>query len=241
MALPLAGTFDYVGTLPPFGTPPWTMDLQTAADRRDPSHPSLFGPRARLVVEEAGLTPNAGYHRGVWRPEVLRLRFKLTTGGAYVPVGGATFHVDRGLAKAFRPGDLLHLSRTSCGGLGLSVLRSDRLIVAVGAIRAVPLGRDVSARFPNDLVSEVEAAFHRSDPTFELPEYPVEIVIDGQRAVIPGSKAHFTDWEVTVFCGVQAGIPGTDESVVICRRGACSSLAAKASAQLMADGISLET
>ena len=240
MAIPLAGTFDYVASVHLLGDPPWTLELQTAADRRDPSQPSLLGAKARLVVEEAGLTPNAGFYRGAWRPEVLRLRFSLSAEGASVRIGGAAFYVDRSIARAFSPGDLLHLSRTSCGGLGLSVLRSGFLVVAVGAVTAVPLGRGMSARIPVDVLSEAAAVFKRRDPTFELPQYPVEIVIDGRRRLLPGGEADFPDWEVTVFRGFWLGVPGTDESVAICRRGLCSATGANASAQLMADGLSLE-
>ena len=49
-----------------------------------------------------------------------------------------SFCIDRSLLNAFCPGDTLHLVRTGCGGLGLSLIREGRLIVAIGAVNAVP-------------------------------------------------------------------------------------------------------
>lgn len=49
------------------------------------------------------------------------------------PVGDVVFRV----AQA---GDVLNLVRTGSGDLGLSILREDRAVLALGAIAAVPLG-----------------------------------------------------------------------------------------------------
>jgi hypothetical protein len=117
------GTFDYVGIVPPHGELPWALELRTATDRRDPSEPSLMGVNAQLMLEEAGLTPNAGFHRGVWRPAVLRVRCILAAKAVPGP-RRAAFYMDLAVARALKPGDVLHLSGTGCGGLGLSLLRS---------------------------------------------------------------------------------------------------------------------
>src|SRR2546422_177108 len=119
MAILASGTFDYFGIMPAGDGPPWVVPMETAVNRRDPSLPSLAGANPWLRIEEAGLTPNAGYDKGVWRPSVLRARFSFSAGpsSAFSGTTGA-FHLDLALARALRPGDRLHLSRTSCGGIG---------------------------------------------------------------------------------------------------------------------------
>jgi hypothetical protein len=254
--------FSYVGTVPRFGDPPWTVEMQEAVEdlpetaregaqtfgdveADDPGLDALLqsrvhqppSARAQLVVEEAGLTPNAGWHRGVWRPKVLRLRFSLTSERAE---HGACFHVDRGIARAFSPGDRLYVSNTGSGGIALSVLRSDRLVLALGAVMSVPLGRDVSVRLPVDALARAEAVLRQADPTFGLKPFLLEVTMDGQRRLCPGTGRGFPDWSVTVLSVPEFGLPGTDECVAMLRRGACDPSAAEFSAQLMADDMSQE-
>jgi hypothetical protein len=121
--------------------------------------------------------------------------------------------------------------------------------VAVGAITSVPLGEDVVVRIPRDLIAEAEAVFKRRDPSFEFAEYPLEITVDGETLWELGSfVAHgFSSgperpsaYEIAVDHGPISGIPGTDESALIFRRGLCSAPGAHASAQLLAaDGLDL--
>lgn len=89
----------------------------------------------------------------------------------------------RELTRAFSPGDILHVARTPCAGLGLSVLRNGCLVLAVGAISAVPLGNNVQATTPHDLVQQAEFVFQQRDPAFELHEYPIQISIDGKAGI----------------------------------------------------------
>jgi hypothetical protein len=250
MAIPPNGTFDYVGIMPVGDGPPWTVPMETAVDRRDVRLPSLAGASPWLRIEEAGLTPNAGYARGVWRPSVLRARFSLTTDPSSRLTGTVgALHLDLALTRALKPGDTLHVSRTSAGGIGISVLRSGRLVVALGAVTSVPLGEHIVVRIPGDLIAEAEAVFKRRDPAFEFAEYPLEISVDSET---PWELASFvahsfssgperpSAYEIAVDHGPIRGIPGTDESALIFHRGLCSAPGAHASAQLLAaDGLDL--
>ena len=243
MAILPSGTFDYVGIMPAGDGPPWTVPMETAVDRRDVRLPSLAAAHPRLRIEEAGLTPNAGYSGGVWRPSVLRARFSLTADPSS-PLTGMTraFHLDLALARALKPGDTLHLSRTPCGGIGVSVLRSGRLVVAVGAVTSVPLGKDIVVRIPRDLIAEAEAVFKRRDPSFGFAEYPLEITVGSETLLEPAScLARFSSrperasaYEIVVWQGFRCGIPGTDVSAAIFSRRLCSAPGAHASAQLLA-------
>jgi hypothetical protein len=52
-------------------------------------------------------------------------------------------------------------------------------VVAVGAATAVPLGNNVTARTPHDLLAEAEAIFRRRDSSFEFREIPIELMLLG--------------------------------------------------------------
>jgi hypothetical protein len=235
-----SGTFDYVGLVPEVGGFPWILELHTDADRRDPTLPSLAGSQAWLEVREAGLTPNAGYDRGTWRPAVLRARLSI---GADRWSESARrighFHIDLTLVQALRPRDALHVSRTSCGGLAVSAIRNHQLVFAVGAVTAVPMGDGSFVRVPQGPIEKAEALLKHLDQRFELPELPLEVVLEGQRHLLPGGGHDFLEYEVRAFQGFIRGIPGIDESAAISRRGLCSDSGANASAQLLAaDGFS---
>lgn len=98
--------------------------------------PSWLGASFQVSIEEAGIAPDACEER----PAVLRLSLTLS-GGEHTVRG----HVDRELRRALAGGDVVWLGVDRRGGVGLSVVRGDRLVCAVGAITGVPLA-DVSAR-----------------------------------------------------------------------------------------------
>ena len=76
----------------------------------------------------------------------------------------------------------------------LSVIRSGELIVAVGAVTAVPLGQEVQATIPRDLMEAAEDVFRRRDPGFHFRESPVEIAVscssrESVREAVPSAAA----------------------------------------------------
>jgi len=83
MVMPPCGTFDYVATVsdrPEAG--PWAVSHRTPVEGTDRLRGfRLVGLSPTLEITDAGLTPNPGYGRGVWRPEVLRSRMTLRAGG----------------------------------------------------------------------------------------------------------------------------------------------------------------
>ena len=56
-------------------------------------------------------------------------------------ISSISFYVDRDLIRQLRPGDEVHISRTACDCLGLSIIRMGELVAAIGAVTAVDLGR----------------------------------------------------------------------------------------------------
>jgi hypothetical protein len=228
--IPSSGTFDYVTTVPAtVDGGPWPLRAPHRAD-------GLVGPNPSLVIADAGLTPNPGWESGIWRPEVLRHRLTLRASGRKgATVARASLYVDRGITAALRAGDELHLTRTGCGFLGLSVLRGELLVVAVGAVTAVPLGSHVSARVPHDLVEAAATPFKLPDPHFEFPELPIEVTVEARRALLIGHRrCQLGGYEITMVHGHLPGTPGVNESVAIARTGLCSEMAAVSSAQLLA-------
>jgi hypothetical protein len=56
-----------------------------------------------------------------------------------------SFPIGDAVTLTAHPGDQLYLIRTGEGGIGMSLLRQQRLILAAGAITEIPLGRDMQA------------------------------------------------------------------------------------------------
>ena len=243
--MPLAGTFDYVAVVPEAMAGCWPLRCRTAVEETgQPMWDSrLVGLSPTLEITDAGLTPNPGFSRGAWRPEVLRSRLGLrATTRDSATVAGASFYVDRGLTRALRRGDQLHIARTGAAGVGLSVIREGRLVLAVGAVTAVPLGENMTAKVAEEVMAEAEAVVRRRDPTFAFPELPVEVNIAGQTVILLRGTQTIGDYGLTIWHGRRIGEPGVDAAGVIARLGLCPDTALNASAMLLAaDGVELES
>jgi len=233
--MPAAGTFDYVAVVPDDANDgifvcqaesheDVPLTGSALADER------LVGLKLTLAVADAGLTPEND--KGL--PWVLRARVTLTASSPErATVAQASFYIDRALARRMLPGDVIHLGRTSCAGLGLAIVRSGELVAAVGAVTKVPLGDRVTARAPRDLSDDAEVVFRRRDPEFEFTRLPIEVIVGGRSAILDRGRRTLGDYEIDVIHGFIPGVPGIDESAAIWRKGLCTSVAADASAKLM--------
>jgi len=238
MVIPLCGTFDYKVVVPDnLGEWRWEAHLRApVVPSGDPLRDDrLFGYSPIVEITPAGITPDPGNSsvRNV-RPRVLRSRITFTASEqAHARTASAGFYVDHSLTAAIRPHDVLFVSRTSCGGLGLSLHRDNQLVVAVGAVTAVPLGDSVRVRIPGELIKQAEDVFRLHDPEFEFGHLPVEIEIDKHRRVVFGTRSRLGAYDVFVEHGFYRGLPGTDECVAISLPRACPDVAAIATAQLL--------
>src|SRR5215469_4641394 len=173
-------TFEYVAVMPDELGATFSCNAESSRVGNDQQHrvsKRLVGSTPKLHVEDAGPTPDPGPSN----PATQRSRIRLIASEkANALVAETSIILDRGLILALRPRDLLHIVRTSCGGIGVSAIRSDHLIFAFGAITVVALGRDFEARIPNDLVREAEGVFRTRDSRFRFAEYPVEIRASGE-------------------------------------------------------------
>jgi hypothetical protein len=129
-------------------------------------------------------------------------------------VAVAACQVNKALIACLRHRDKIYLSRTRCGGLGLSVLREGELLVAIGAVTTVPLG------------SKGAAALQAFPASWDRP-------IDGARLELTAETHTVGEYVVSVIHGRRAGIPGIDECASICRVDACGEVAARTSAMLL--------
>ena len=214
MTMPSAGTFHYFTVVPacPDEIPsPWPLKLGESSSPRG----RLMGDSPALQITDggaaAGLAPQL---------EIRRSLFSLTAStrrGA--GVRAAAFYIDSAVTRAFEAGDTLHLARTGCGGLGLSLFRKGRLIIALGAVSAVPLGDDVEVSVPHDLVREMEILFRQRDAAFKLRQYPLQIAVGREVRITFGGLTQVGDYNTWLFRGFMPGIPGTNESVAISSRG----------------------
>jgi hypothetical protein len=225
MVISREGTFDYVFKISstPLG--------RTQGSVREPV------PRdQRRLVGHAPILVSGDYQREPWQ---LYARITLAASDRRALASVVSFSVDRALLKALRTGDVLHLNRTGCGGMGLSILRDNHLVAAAGAITHVPLGADVSARAPSDLTQQAEAVFQTRDPQYHLQDQPIELTIQGETRILHIGRPQMGPYEVFMRHGFMRGIPGTDESVSIERRGVCPDTAAHTTAQLLAEGVQI--
>jgi hypothetical protein len=187
----------------------------------------ILGVTPTLMISDAGPKPNPS----VSRPDVSRVRLTLISANKSKTT--LAFEVDRDLMKAFDIGDVFHIARTDSGGTGLSLIRNEKLVFAVGAVSAVPLGPFVQAFVPTDLAREAEAVFQRRDPKFGLTHLPLEVRIHGESRIWFRGRRKFGGYDVWVEHGFYPFDDSTDECVAIALVGACGAIPATTSAQLL--------
>jgi hypothetical protein len=215
MVMPPWDTFEYVATAPDNHG----GQFQCSARLRHPiPHQGnefdsrLLGHAPQLQVAEAGSTPNPCRHR----PAVMRSRITLAASSRKDATAAAiSFHVDRDLIAQLRPGDDVHISRTACACLGLSIVRGGKLLAAVGAVSAVDLGNDFRVLSPYQLVQEAAHIFQAEDPEFRFSEAPVEFIHQTHRRILFRGECRIGQYEIQLRHGFISGIPGVDESAAI--------------------------
>ena len=130
--IPLAGTFDYAGVVPGHvqTSRRWQLRDQSGAESSTSGdsliHDRLVGLQPSLEITDVGVTPDsrASPYTGNVRPKVFLSRLTLKAGSKdRATVASFSFCVDQALTRSWRAGDVLHIARTGCGGLGLSVVR----------------------------------------------------------------------------------------------------------------------
>jgi len=213
-------TFDYVATVPSSAAD-GVFECQTRCREEVPDRGSrhdnrLVGMTPTLSVTETQL-PNADGTIEPWMRGQLTL--VASPGDRRASAGTFSFCVDRMVTKLLLPGDAIHL----VGGedVGLSVFRQAELLLAVGAIVQMPLGRSIKVRHPSDLVEAAEAIYRQRDPTFEFLELPVEVGVGSQCCILYVGHQQLGGYEIYVEHGFRRAIPGIAAELGIWRSGLC--------------------
>lgn len=218
--------FDYSVRIPPKG------QAARCARRSEASHlVHLVGASPHLRLESVGMLRGGGVLsrlcRHIIRPAVLGTRVTLTAAdGDNAHVSAASFDLDEGLVNVLREDDELNLTRTRRGGLALSVLRDGRLLVALGAVSAVPLGPDLEVVVRRDRLSKDPPPAGGTNAAFPWL-HPLEITSGHP----PRRPKGFT---IRVWYRAWPPPEDADECVTILRTGACPETAAFASTHLLA-------
>ena len=212
--IPTSGTFHYAGVVPETRldreSVKWQLEDQSGAPESDADldfmcHSRLFGLQpilrilgGRIIIE------SASRHRA----------------GACC----GKLELDEGLNDSLQSGDVFTIARTGTGDIGISVLRSGELIIAVGAVTAVTLGDKVAVR------SEDDGAEWASKDTW------VEIAISGQTYQLrKNQEISVHEYRFSaVRCGNWDFDPGQFECLAISLEGACSHEVIENSARLLA-------
>ena len=141
-----------------------------------------------------------------------------------------SFYLDQGLVEALCTGDIINVTRSPRGALGLSVIRGNELVVALGAVSAVPLA-DLKATVRRDqVVRDIPFAGEvETGPWL----HPVNITTAD---TVPRKPTGFT---ISVWYGAWPPPQDADECVSIVRTGLCPKGAAFASTHLLATSDSL--
>ena len=236
------GTFRYFTIVP--GEPwdeqssRWPVQLAEKIDETGDEEldSRLTGHSPYLEITDGGRTPNPS----VSRPSVFRSRLRLIASERKnSSVSSASFYVAKDLTSRFKPGDVLHMARTGYRGLGLSLLRENRLVFAVGAVSNVPLGDDVQAETPWDLVRETESVFRKVDPNFRwssFTELPLQISIGGHSRILFRGWQELGNYVSWVEHGYLPCVPGEHECASIALKGACGASPSSLTAQLLNGG-----
>jgi hypothetical protein len=123
-----------------------------------------------------------------------------------------SFPAGDALLQALQGGDSLHLARTSAGGVGVSLLRANRLILALGAATAVPLGQGITVGRGTKRVWEPEEMLAGSLPGDTWLDFTIES--DTQR-LQARQAATISSYDIYVERDWAVGVPGVDECVSI--------------------------
>ena len=211
MVMPACGTFHYSGVVPDaraaLESGYWTLEDQSGAALRAPTSQirdnRLVGLEPTLRISECHL--------------VLE-----TTSRHRAEIRSASVEVDRSLIECLQGGDVLTLIRTGTADIGISVLRSGQLMVAVGAVTVTPLGDDVRVRGGPDVEE-----WPRTDTWVEVSVSAETLRLRGGEATAIGS------YRFSVVRCFQDGIPGRYESLALSLDGFCGHDAAVRSAELL--------
>ena len=121
-------------------------------------------------------------------------------------VRNASFRIGNAVPLAAAPGDRLYVVRTGSGGIGLSLLRDKQLVLAIGAVTAVPLGNNM----------QVMKNRKGNYPFVDLKDTWLEFQVRNEQLKLRDrSVTDIGNYQIYVEACWENGIPGVDECVSV--------------------------
>lgn len=205
MAMPPCGTFEYVTTVPSAAEShsfPWRLQLAEDIEPRGDSllDDRLLGYAPLLSVSEESTIPDPTDERQTMTLSTFTLR---ASSRKNARMAEAWFHIDQQLTMLLQPGDLLRLSRSGMGGIGLALQRGEKLVFAVGTILGHSLGKGIRVNLPYDAMRQagrfdtVPFEDQRGKPLL----VPLEIHVGEEMQSIFRGKAEVGEYQVWVEGG----------------------------------------
>ncbi|HXT63255.1 MAG TPA: hypothetical protein VN696_09485 [Pyrinomonadaceae bacterium] len=122
-----------------------------------------------------------------------------------------SFFIGDAAQQVARPDDQLYVSRTGAGGIGMSVLRQQELVLAIGAIARLPLGKGIEVRGG-------PAGSH--DPERVSKETWLEFRAGEEQLILHDREVGtFANYDIYVERCWECGTPGVDECVAMSLSG----------------------
>lgn len=237
MALPPSGTFYYVVKVPKEKGPdsfPWQLEL---GEEIEPSGDAIFDDRLvgyspLMWVSDGGITADSFGLRGEVRVSRFTLRAMNQKNASAREV---SFHIDWELTTLFEVDDELRLSHSDMWGTGLTLLRTGKLVFAVGAIDGSKLGGDIRMRHPEDALERIQR--FESVPfekRLKIPLLlPLEIYVGEEMRSIYAGMVEMGNYGVWVEGGTDHSFPSGDSYAAIWAKGLCDEWSAIASAMML--------
>lgn len=204
--MPLCGTFDYVGVVPADLKLPteWTLEDASGASAEVLGNSFIddrlvgLRPGLALVNDRLVLTASS--------------RDRATVASASIPVGPS-------FREVLRPGDMLHICRTGTADIGMSVLRNEELVVAIGAVSRVPTGDRISVDGGPGLTFD---ASRSEGKNFSKDDLRAEVNVAGETSTLrPGERVSMGGYCISIVRCFEWGCPGRYECVAISRDDSC--------------------
>ena len=121
-------------------------------------------------------------------------------------VRNTSFRIGNAVPLAAAPGDRLYVVRTGRGGIGLSLLRDKQLVLAIGAVTAVPLGNNM----------QVMKNRKGNYPFVDLKDTWLEFQVGNEQLKLRDrSVTDIGNYQIYVEACWENGIPGVDECVSV--------------------------
>ena len=121
-------------------------------------------------------------------------------------VRNTSFRIGNAVPLAAAPGDRLYVVRTGSGGIGLSLLRDKQLVLAVGAVTAVPLGNNMQ------VIKNRKGNY----PFVDLKDTWLEFQVGNEQLKLRDrSVTDIGNYQIYVEACWENGIPGVDECVSV--------------------------